>query len=58
MAAGNVSAMLERDPDPEHMLRTVLSDFEVKILESDPVEYRCAWQPRARRARADLAGEG
>lgn len=42
MAAGNVSAMLERDPDPEHMLRTVLSDFEVKILESDPVEYRCA----------------
>lgn len=42
MAAGNVSAMLERDPDPEHMLRTVLSDFEVKILESDSVEYRCA----------------
>lgn len=42
MAAGSVSAMLERDPDPEHMLRTVLSDFEVKILESDPVEYRCA----------------
>ena len=26
----------------EDMLRTVLSDFEVKILESDPVEYRCA----------------
>ena len=42
MAAGSVSAMLERDPDPEHMLRAVLSDFEVKILESDPVEYRCA----------------
>ena len=42
MAVGSVSAMLERDPDPEHMLRTVLSDFEVKILESDPVEYRCA----------------
>ena len=41
MAAGSVSAMLERDPDPAHMLRTVLSDFEVKILESDPVEYRC-----------------
>ena len=46
MAAGNVSAMLERDPDPEHMLRTVLSDFEVKILESDPVEYRCASSAR------------
>jgi len=54
MAAGNVSAMLERDPDPEHMLRTVLSDFEVKILESDPVEYRCACS----RERVDLAGEG
>jgi molecular chaperone Hsp33 len=41
MAAGAVSALLEKDPDPEHLLRAVLSDFEVKILESDPVEYRC-----------------
>ena len=23
------------------MLRTVLSDFEVKVLEQEPVEYRC-----------------
>ena len=34
MAAGNVSAMLERDPDPEHMLRTVLSDFEAASASS------------------------
>ena len=41
MAAGSVSAILNKDPDPEAMLRTVLSDFEVKILEEVPVEYRC-----------------
>ena len=41
LAAGNVSAILDQDPDPERMLRRVLPDFEVKILESDPVEYRC-----------------
>ena len=41
MAAGNVSAILEKDPDPEAMLRAVLSDFEVKVLEQEPVEYRC-----------------
>lgn len=41
MAAGNVSAILERDPDPEHMLREVMSDFDLKILETTPVEYRC-----------------
>ena len=41
MAASAVSALLEKDADPEHLLRTVMSDFELKILESDPVEYRC-----------------
>lgn len=41
MAAGSVSSMLDAKADPEEMLREVLSDFEVKILESDPVEYRC-----------------
>ena len=30
-----------RDPDPEALLRTVLSDFEVEILETSPVEYKC-----------------
>lgn len=41
MAAGNVSAILDKDPDPEHMLREVMSDFDLKILESSEVEYRC-----------------
>lgn len=41
MAAGNVSAILDKDDDPEHMLRQVTSDFDLKILETCPVEYRC-----------------
>ena len=41
MAAGNVSAILDKDDDPEHMLRQVMSDFDLKILEICPVEYRC-----------------
>ena len=41
MAAGNVSALLDADPDPERMLRTVMSDFDIRILESSPIEYKC-----------------
>ena len=41
MAAGSVSAILDRDDDPEHLLRQVMSDFDLKILETSPVEYRC-----------------
>lgn len=41
MAAGAVTSLLDRDPDPETLLRTVLSDFEVEILETSPIEYRC-----------------
>ena len=41
MAAGNVSAILDKDDDPEHMLCQVMSDFDLKILETCPVEYRC-----------------
>ena len=41
MAAGAVSAILEKNDDPETMLRTVMSDFDLKILETCPVEYRC-----------------
>ena len=33
--------MLLAQDDPEAMLRTVLSDFELEILETAPVEYRC-----------------
>ena len=41
MASGPVTALLDRDPDPEALLRTVLSDFEVEILETSPIEYKC-----------------
>ena len=41
MAAGPVSAILDRDPDPEHLLRAVMSDFELKLLETCPVSYKC-----------------
>lgn len=40
-AAGAVTKMLLAQDDPEAMLRTVLSDFELEILETAPVEYRC-----------------
>ncbi|MBE6961168.1 MAG: Hsp33 family molecular chaperone HslO [Ruminococcaceae bacterium] len=41
LAAGAVTGMLDQNPDPEAMLRTILSDFEVEILEKSPIEYRC-----------------
>ena len=41
MAAGAVTSLLDKDPDPEALLRTVLSDFEDEILETSPIEYRC-----------------
>ena len=41
LAAGPVTKLLDRDSDPETLLRTVLSDFDVEILETSPIEYRC-----------------
>ena len=38
---GAVSRALERGLDAEEVLKSVLSDFEVEILEKHPVEYRC-----------------
>ena len=40
-AAGAVTKLLAANDDPAAMLKTVLSDFEVEILEEAPVEYRC-----------------
>ena len=40
-AAGNVTAMLDSGLSSEDMLRTVLGPFEVEILETAPVAYRC-----------------
>ena len=41
LAAGPVTKLLDQDSDPESLLRTVLSDFDVEILETSPIEYRC-----------------
>lgn len=41
LAAGPVTQLLRQNDDPEAMLRTLLSDFDVQILETIPVDYRC-----------------
>ena len=40
-AMGSVSSALAGGLDGEGLLRTVLKDFELEILEKHPVEYRC-----------------
>ena len=41
MAAGNVTVLLQEDDDPEQLLRRVMRGFDLEILETAPVEYRC-----------------
>lgn len=53
-AAPSVTNILSGDPDPAHLLRTVLSDFELEILETAPIEYRC-YCTRERTERALLS---
>ena len=58
LAAGSVSAILDKDPDPEHLLRAVMSDFDIRILESSDVEYRCyCSRERVERALISLGAE-
>ena len=38
---GSVSAALEGGMNAEDLIKAVLSDFEVQVLEKRPVEYRC-----------------
>ena len=38
---GSVSRALEGGMDAESLLRAVLSDFDLEVLETHPVEYRC-----------------
>jgi len=38
---GSVSRVLEAGTDAEGLLRAVLSDFDLEILEKHPIEYRC-----------------
>ena len=51
MAAGSVTGLLRENDDPEAILRKVLSDFDLDILEKSPVEYRCYYS-RERMERA------
>ena len=41
MAAGSVTKLLSEEDDAESLLRRVMSDFDLDILEKSPVEYRC-----------------
>lgn len=41
LAAGAVTALLEKYPDPVELLRAALPDFKLELLEESPVEYRC-----------------
>ena len=41
LSAGSVTSLLSQDSDPESLLRRVMPDFELEILEKHPVEYRC-----------------
>ena len=38
---GSVSRAMENGMSAEELLRAVLSDFELEVLETHPVEYRC-----------------
>ena len=40
-AAGPVTELLKEDSDPESLLRRVMSDFELEILEKSDIEYKC-----------------
>ncbi len=40
-AAGSVTSMLDAGLTPEQMLQKVMEPFELEILETTPVEYRC-----------------
>ena len=41
LAAGPVTGLLDGEGDPESMLRAVMGDFEIEVLERSPIEYRC-----------------
>ena len=58
LAAGAVTALLAGNDDPEALLRRVLSDFDVEILETCPVAYRCyCSRERVERALISLGAE-
>ena len=57
-AAGSVTQLLKEDDDPEVMLRKVMSDFDLEILETTDIEYRCdCSRDRMERALISLGAE-
>ncbi len=40
-AAGSVTSMLDAGLSPEEMLKKVLADFSVEMLETTPISYKC-----------------
>lgn len=41
MAAGSVTGLLREDDDAASLLRRVMPDFDLEILETSPIAYRC-----------------
>jgi len=57
-AAGPVTDLLKEDDDPESLLKRVMSDFELEILETTSIEYRCyCSRERMERALVSLGTE-
>ena len=57
-AAGAVTKLLTANDDPGAMLRTVLSEFELEVLETAPVAYRCTCsRDRVERALLSLGAD-
>ena len=57
-AAGPVTELLKENDDPESLLKRVMSDFDLEILESTPIEYRCyCSRERMERALVSLGAE-
>ena len=56
--AESVTAFLSHTPDPASLLRHVLPDFELQVLETAPVAYRCGCsRARVERALVSLGEE-
>ena len=57
-AAGPVTELLKENDDPESLLKRVMSDFDLEILESTSIEYRCyCSRERMERALVSLGPE-
>ena len=58
LAAGAVTGLLREDSDPASLLRRVLPEFDLEILETSPIGYRCyCSRERMERALVSLGPE-